>query len=145
MGLIQLIYASEASHDFGTDELHSLLKTSRKNNAKSGVTGILLYKRGSFLQVLEGGEKDVDAIFDRILSDARHDLIILLHREDIPERNFEDWRMGFVDIEAVDLPGFSDLMTAGGSFPGLKGDASRVRKMIEGFQDGGMWRRFIGD
>jgi hypothetical protein len=38
---------------------------SRENNAKRGVTGMLLYKEGNFIQVLEGDEREVRIVFTK--------------------------------------------------------------------------------
>jgi hypothetical protein len=61
--LIQCIYASAAGRAFDTEELAQLLKVARDNNAKLGLTGMLLYAEGSFFQVLEGPAQVVDALY----------------------------------------------------------------------------------
>lgn len=50
--MINLIYTSSAVELFREDELVELLKTSRDNNRRRGITGMLLYNDGNFLQVL---------------------------------------------------------------------------------------------
>lgn len=47
-GLRQLIYASAATERFDESTLDSLLERSRTNNARRGLTGILLYHERSF-------------------------------------------------------------------------------------------------
>ena len=72
-----------------------LLRTSRSNNERSGLTGLLVYSRGSFLQVLEGRESSVDATFERILTDPRHSACEIVREERIFEPDFGEWLMGF--------------------------------------------------
>ncbi|HSM42684.1 MAG TPA: BLUF domain-containing protein, partial [Afifellaceae bacterium] len=54
-----LVYVSAAHHLMGDDELTEILETSRARNAAAGITGMLLYKDGSFMQLLEGAKTNV--------------------------------------------------------------------------------------
>jgi Sensors of blue-light using FAD len=108
----QIIYSSAAVKDLNEVELSRILLSSRKNNRALGVTGILLYHEGSFLQVLEGEEKKVKSLYDRIHKDPRHRRILILLQRSIDVPQFEDWSMGFVDMKGVadGLPGYSDFL-----------------------------------
>jgi hypothetical protein len=108
----QLIYSSAAVKAGGEVELSRLLLTARRNNVALGVTGMLLYHEGSFLQILEGDEKNVEMLFERISMDPRHCRVMLLLRRDIDAQHFQDWSMGFIDIKglAARLPGYSDFL-----------------------------------
>ena len=70
--MFQLIYASHAKHAFDETELVSLLKASRTKNLKLNITGMLLYKDGIFMQLLEGDETEVRKLFSTIKHDNRH-------------------------------------------------------------------------
>ena len=50
----------------------SLLERARRNNARVGVTGLLLYREGNFMQALEGREEDVTGVHGRIAGDPWH-------------------------------------------------------------------------
>ena len=90
----QLLYASNTSRDTPDSVLDDILAASRRNNAGAGVTGMLLYVEGGFMQVLEGGEEAVGAIYDRICRDKRHwNTLVLLDRS--APRAFSEWSMGF--------------------------------------------------
>lgn len=111
--MIHLIYSSSATHLMRDAELYALLEEARTNNEKLGVTGMLLYRSGNFLQVLEGDEKTVCALFAKIAQDERHRNVIRIAQHDIEERNFADWQMGFVNMDTVrldDVPGFSSYL-----------------------------------
>ncbi len=111
--LVSLIYLSTATRPFGKDELMELLAKSRRNNAQRGVTGMLLYKDGSFAQVLEGPADVVDALYDKISRDMRHRGITTILRRTITERQFPDWSMGFCNVGETspnDMDGFTDFL-----------------------------------
>lgn len=94
MSLYRLIYISSGKKKFGAAELQEILEVSIRNNADVGVTGMLLYLDGNFLQLLEGEKADVEAIYDRIYRDTRHHGAIVLTRGDADRRLFPDWGMG---------------------------------------------------
>ena len=72
-----------------------LLEHARRNNEKAGVTGMLLYKDGNFMQVLEGEERVVQALSAKIGRDPRHEKMVTLLEGPLAEREFSDWSMGF--------------------------------------------------
>jgi hypothetical protein len=91
-----------------------LLSSARAANEARDVTGVLLHREGSFFQVLEGAEEDVRAIFSRVEGDGRHARLEVLFEEPIEAREFADWRMGFVELDGVDvseIEGVSDFLT----------------------------------
>jgi hypothetical protein len=54
--MTEIIYASAQTQPFSSAQLTELLAKARRNNQALHVSGLLLYHRGSFLQVLEGDE-----------------------------------------------------------------------------------------
>ena len=97
--MYRLVYVSAASVPFSRDELLALLQISRTNNARVGVTGMLLYRDGDFMQLLEGEEQRVKALYEHIQRDTRHTGTIVMLEERSTERLFEDWSMGFRDLD----------------------------------------------
>jgi hypothetical protein len=77
-------------------EIDSILEASRRNNARSGVTGALIFNGGVFAQVLEGPRDAIQSTFERIQRDARHGAVEVLAFERIEERGFPNWSMAFV-------------------------------------------------
>lgn len=111
--MIDLIYGSTSSKMMSSEELIELLHTSEHNNAKIGVTGMLLYKDGNFLQVLEGRKEVVLPLYDKITRDERHHSVLTIATRSIKRRNFEHWSMGFVniaDLRPENLPGYSNYL-----------------------------------
>ncbi|HYF18407.1 MAG TPA: BLUF domain-containing protein [Ramlibacter sp.] len=95
--LVRLLYCSRAV-DTGADAIESILAQSRQHNPVSGITGILCYGGGIFLQAIEGGRQPVSDLFGHIQKDPRHQDVALLHYEEILERRFGGWTMGQVNL-----------------------------------------------
>ena len=76
--------------------------------------GLLLYREGSFYQVLEGAEDDVMSTFNGIERDPRHGSVRVLFKGETSAREFADWQMGFLNLDGLDidsLSGFSDFLS----------------------------------
>ena len=112
--LYHLGYVSTEAVKFSEEALVALLSEARNANADRDVTGLLLYREGSFYQVLEGSESAVMATFHDIEGDPRHKEVRVLFNGETDAREFADWQMGFLNLDGVDmdtLSGFSDFMT----------------------------------
>ena len=112
--LYHLGYVSTEVVKFSEEALVALLSEARNANADRDVTGLLLYREGSFYQVLEGSESAVMATFQKIEGDPRHKEVRILFHGETDAREFADWKMGFLNLDGVDvdtLSGFSDFMT----------------------------------
>jgi len=111
----QLVYVSKAIVDFDRAALLQLLETARTRNQAAGLTGLLLFKKGQFLQVLEGERQAVLDLYGRIRTDRRHAGVVQVLGREVADRDFADWSMGFVDLAdpaLATLPGFSGLLNA---------------------------------
>jgi hypothetical protein len=99
--MIRLLYASRAATPLTQDLMDGILVSSRKNNTDRGITGILCHSGDVFLQVLEGGRSPVNALYNKISQDSRHDHVTLMHYEEVTERRFAGWTMGQVNLNKV--------------------------------------------
>jgi hypothetical protein len=99
--LVRLLYASRAVDDVSQEELMTILSQSRAHNPASGITGALCSSGRLFLQLLEGGRMQVNALYNQIVADPRHKDVVILSYEEISERRFADWSMGLVNLEGV--------------------------------------------
>lgn len=95
MSLISTVYVSSANKPFTQAELIELLRISRENNTKAGLTGMLLYHDGNFMQLLEGEPESVDALLNKLSLDPRHSGLMVLVRKPIEARSFGEWQMAF--------------------------------------------------
>lgn len=98
--LVRLLYASRAL-DPSPATIEAILAQSRQHNPPSGITGVLCYGGGVFLQAIEGGRTAVSALYGHIQRDPRHTDVELLHYEEITERRFGGWTMGQVNLSKV--------------------------------------------
>jgi hypothetical protein len=98
--LVRLLYASRAA-DTQPAVIEAIMDHSRQFNPSSGITGILCYGGGIFLQAIEGGREAVSDLYGHIQKDARHKQVVLLHYEEISARRFGGWTMGQVDVSRV--------------------------------------------
>ena len=96
--LVRLMYASRAAESLGHDEMTAIVKRSQAHNAETGVTGVLCFSGGVFLQALEGGRIVVNALYNKIAQDKRHHDVMLLSYDEIAERRFAGWSMGSVNL-----------------------------------------------
>ena len=103
MDLVQLVYVSAATKLLTDEELDQILESSVRHNTQNGVTGLLLYTKGNFMQVLEGTESAVSETYARICKDTLHTHIILILKEAIEVREFSAWAMGYRRLSAIDL------------------------------------------
>lgn len=111
--LYQIVYASTATQSFTKAELTELLKGSVRRNTRAGITGLLLYQSGAFIQALEGEKAALMELFEKISHDPRHHHIIRLIQGPINERNFPDSAMAFQDLDSPELrklPGYSEFL-----------------------------------
>lgn len=99
--LVRLMYASRAVATVDQDALIAILRKSQANNPGAGITGVLCFSEGVFLQVLEGGRSAVNRLYHRIATDPRHDDVELLCYEEIGERRFAGWSMGQVNLSRL--------------------------------------------
>jgi len=95
------MYASRAVPALDQEELIAILRKSKANNPAVGVTGVLCFSEGIFLQALEGGRSAVNKLYNCIATDARHTQVELLSYEEINERRFSGWSMGQVNISRL--------------------------------------------
>lgn len=109
--MFYLIYVSNATRRLDEAQLLDILAASRAANAEIDVTGLLLYKSGHFMQMLEGAEAVVRELLDKITRDPRHYNVVTLQEGTHGGRIFPDWSMGFrtLDDGAGDVPGYEDF------------------------------------
>ncbi len=98
--LVRLIYASRAV-DASEADIEDILTKSRQFNPATGITGILCYGGGVFLQALEGGRDCISDLYGHIQKDPRHKDVVLLQYEEIAERRFGGWTMGQVNVARI--------------------------------------------
>ncbi|AFY00436.1 BLUF domain-containing protein [Bdellovibrio bacteriovorus] len=130
-GVFHLVYFSKAAEDLSYTDIREILEVSRRNNARLGITGLLIFRDGYFVQLLEGEEAPVRKVLDAIREDDRNYSVKVLIETIGEERLFPDWSMAFHDgdittsstnhlIELFESVVSSDLSRRGLIMPILK-------------------------
>jgi hypothetical protein len=133
--LTHLIYLSDLV-DREESELADILQSAVRHNQQDGVTGMLLYAEGNFLQVIEGEPAVVQTTFARICKDTRHRNVTVLLEEPLNERHFSQWSMGYKQLRAEDVlafPKYAPLFKFGfnaKTFGPTPGDALDMLKLF---------------
>lgn len=131
MALYELVYVSLATRPLDTAELTAMLEEARVFNAEHGITGLLVYHGQEFIQLLEGDEAEVKALFERICHDPRHGQVYVMWEAPLDARSFDQWAMGFVateDAELIGRPAYVELRAERLLALGLQ--ATRGRSLI---------------
>jgi hypothetical protein len=98
----RITYVSRFAKPFSESELEKLGEVSSERNRRLGVTGVLMTSGGIFFQILEGPEEAVDEIYSAISADPRHtDLVVLELEHDVQQRNYPDWSMKTINLDAA--------------------------------------------
>jgi len=118
MHTIRLIYASDAREGLRYRDFMSIMDNAATTNTERGITGILCFGGGQFLQALEGERLAVNALYHHIATDPRHSNCQLLSIEEISTRDFAEWSMKIVD--------WNDAITAARQTVVLKHSGSRI-------------------
>lgn len=104
-----IVYTSSATHLLNQGEIEHLLERARQRNLEKGVTGLLLYCEGSFMQYIEGPHPGLMEIYKVILHDPLHHMIIELMNGPIRNREFADWAMAYSQVQEAGLASLLDL------------------------------------
>ena len=135
--MIQISYISKATKAMSQDDLEEILRTSRENNARLGITGMLLYGNKTFVQILEGEEKAVNELVEKIKQDSRHADFQVLKKKTIDRREYADWSMDFKRVSGEDfqsVKGLENLVEMDFNSTFLASHASIVESLMEHFR-----------
>lgn len=136
--LLGVLYVSSAAGPMPSGALAEILTVSRDRNQSDGVSGLLLYRSGNFMQYLEGPREAVVRTKARIYRDPRHGGIITVAELPTTARRFAGWSMGFANcddpaIRAMD--GFSRFLDLDFRGEAVAGAADYALRMLEHFRD----------
>jgi hypothetical protein len=97
--LCAVAYLSSATRLIEQSEIEGLLANIRPKNAAAGITGMLIYCDGKFMQYIEGPNDKIAQLLEIIKKDTRHNDIVKLFEEPIETREFADWSMAYRTME----------------------------------------------
>jgi len=127
-----------------SSSIFRLLAQARIRNAKSGLTGALMFNLACFAQVLEGSKDVVEQTYCRIMLDKRHSDIVLLARGVVEQRFFPHWSMAYIGHAPAEADQFEDIAQQTGFDPvGMTSDA--VLLTLQGLVEGTAKPAHIGN
>ena len=131
-----IVYISMETRHLCREDITEILRVSRMKNTVRGITGVLMYYDGLFLQVLEGEAARLDELLETLRHDRRHHEVRVLLDETIGERHFADWSMGLVDFTDLAPEDRWLVHSLDRPLPGLKSHelADRLRRLVGSFQ-----------
>jgi uncharacterized membrane protein (DUF373 family) len=135
--MIQITYLSAATRAMSQDDLEDILKTARENNARLGITGMLLYGNKTFIQILEGEEDVVHKLVKTIKRDPRHTNFQIVKQKPIEQHEYADWSMGFKRVSGEDfeaVKGLEQFEEKDFNATFLEGHASIVDSLMDHFR-----------
>ena len=106
--IFYLLYYGVESFKFQQEDFDKLLEQSRERNQSLDVTGKLIYCEGTFIQLLEGNEKNVNDIYKSITIDRRLIGTKLIASGEVKDRYFENWSMDFDQISIATINEFEN-------------------------------------
>ncbi len=131
-----IVYFSSSVGAFEEKDLTSISQQSRNYNPPLGITGVMLYVRGSIIQVLEGDRDALEALYSKIERDTRHTNISKVFSRPITKRLFAEWNMGYKTITEQQLESIQDIVQLDGNGkPTLIDDEHIILKTIKVFYD----------
>lgn len=80
------------------ETLKSICADAKRKNPEHGITGVLFYQDGRFMQVIEGEREALESLMEVLGKDSRHTRITRVVDEPVERRGFEDWNMDAFNV-----------------------------------------------
>lgn len=93
--LYTICYVSKGAPGLQEKDIEELFHYTSTANNKNAVSGILLYSLGNFFQVLEGNEKHLLQLYQKIKEDPRHLEIYEVYNKPTHRPVFENYKSTF--------------------------------------------------
>lgn len=107
MALVQLVFQSEKTELFDAAEFRGETKRFRSRNTELGVTGIVVSHGRNFTALLEGREKVLFSLMEKIASDKRHTHVAVLFEEIIERARFINCYFGEFTVTGTRADGLT--------------------------------------
>lgn len=101
--IFHLVYRSYAREDLDHYSIVELINKAQTMNTKLGLTGLLMYRQNTFIQLLEGEEQVVRELYEKISKDRRHTDVKILIESKSSMRIVPQWSMNYVESVSEDV------------------------------------------
>ena len=112
MPLTELVYCSTIAPGTLLPEVFAIQKQAQTNNATRQISGLLVFNKRFFLQVLEGPSAEVQALYARIALDKRHRNVRTLGQASIESCHWANWSMGLMGLSPANSAIFEQFFGA---------------------------------
>ncbi|MEM6830610.1 MAG: BLUF domain-containing protein [Bacteroidota bacterium] len=131
--LTGIVYLSEAIKPFDQNKLDDLVGKASTSNLEIDITGFLLSRKNHFLQYIEGENRNVRALMQRIEMDTRHQVRCICTQPEMTTRKFQEWGMRLITEDiTVELALWDYLYAlAGTSRPLNDKQRSNIWRMVD--------------
>ena len=126
--LYEVLYVSTLAPLHPPTVVAEIAARARHVNAELDVTGLLIFDGQRFCQQLEGPQKSVLKLIERIRNDPRHMNVEVLHHGPLAGRRFQQFTLAFSTVEDVDALARMEQLdgeAALAAFEAARGDALR--------------------
>ncbi|WP_313421921.1 BLUF domain-containing protein [Moraxella sp. CTOTU49803] len=147
MSVFYLIYTSKITlqASLHTMTLPDIYRQSFACNTQANVNSVLFLKQGNFLQYMEGSERTITQLFDKIKADKRHKNIHVIAQGQAPNALFGHWKMHCINLDNVnDMDDIDDISPLLGYFETAQFDSASVPRLladVENYYRSGKWQR----
>ncbi len=80
--------------------ISSILEEARSFNLENNITGLLLYRTGIFVQILEGDKTIIENLLGKITLDRkRHENLKVILKQEAKSRIYSSWSMNYREVD----------------------------------------------
>ncbi|MBP7234156.1 MAG: BLUF domain-containing protein, partial [Moraxella sp.] len=147
MSVFYLIYTSKITlqASLHTMTLPDIYRQSVARNTETNVSSVLFFKQGNFLQYMEGSERTITQLFDKIKADKRHKNIHVIEQGQAPNALFGHWKMHCINLDSAnEMDDVDDISPLLDYFETAQFDSASVPRLladVENYYRSGKWQR----
>lgn len=106
-----IIYKSKAQTDFNVFDIHKMLQKAKYFNKVKKITGLIIYHKSQFIQLIEGDKDAIESLYSSIQADKRHYDVETLLSKSSNQSLWNEWSMAFYDFsDPVDQNNYLRLL-----------------------------------
>ena len=101
--LFEVLYVSTIAPSAPVSVVADIAVRARTWNLQQDITGLLIFDGMRFCQQIEGLQKPVLSLIERISADDRHFNVTIFHHGELEQRRFKDWSLAFTNVEDTEV------------------------------------------
>ena len=97
--LYEAIYVSTIAPELAISSVADIAGKARMANQIKEITGLLIFDGMRYCQQLEGSQKQVLSLMEKIRHDPRHINVEIVHHGELDSRRFKSFSLGYTTVE----------------------------------------------